>query len=131
MSEQTPATSPEPEQANEGDTNQLSAEDTLVDRGVKDALDEGYSPPDRPRSNHYGETAWEESHPESFDQRLAQEEPDEDESSPRPDTTRAGRLAENSDAAEGRQNDLYADDAGIDGAGASAEEASVHIVDEI
>ncbi|ROS76810.1 DUF5709 domain-containing protein [Cellulomonas sp. PhB143] len=131
MSTDTPATSPEPEQTTEGDTDQLSAEDTLVDRGVQDALDEGYSPPDRPRSNHHGETAWEESHGETFDQRLAQEEPEDDGSGPRADTTRAGRLAEDPDAAEGRQNDLYADDAGIDGGAAGAEEASVHVVDEI
>ena len=30
------------------DDNQLQAEDTLIDRGVDDVLDEGYSPPERP-----------------------------------------------------------------------------------
>ncbi|WP_369824618.1 DUF5709 domain-containing protein [Cellulosimicrobium sp. CUA-896] len=31
---------------------------------------------------------------------------------------------------DGRQNDTYADDEGIAGAGASAEEAAVHVVEE-
>ncbi|GII98683.1 hypothetical protein CLV28_0449 [Sediminihabitans luteus] len=128
MSNDTSATSPEPDGTREGDSDQLSANDTLLDRGVADLLDEGYSPPERDRSNHHGETAWEELHGEGLDRRLAAEEPDTD--APR-DERRAGRLAEDPDAADGRQNDLYAEDAGIDGAGASAEEASMHVVDEI
>jgi hypothetical protein len=38
---------------------------------------------------------------------------------------RAGRLAEEEDY----ESDLYAEDVGIDGAGAGAEEAAVHLVD--
>ncbi|PRC47749.1 hypothetical protein C6A85_83360, partial [Mycobacterium sp. ITM-2017-0098] len=30
------------------DENQLGSEDTLIDRGVDDVLDEGYSPPEQP-----------------------------------------------------------------------------------
>ncbi|MEK8225633.1 DUF5709 domain-containing protein [Oerskovia sp. M15] len=48
----------------------------------------------------------------------------------RPDTTRSGRLIADADALDGRVNDTYADDAGIDGGAASAEEAAVHIVEE-
>jgi hypothetical protein len=44
---------------------------------------------------------------------------------------RAGRLvAEDEGVAEDTEKDLVADDVGIDGAGASAEEAAVHMVDE-
>jgi hypothetical protein len=59
------------------DEGQLSAEDTLEDRGLDDALDEGYSPPERPRGvEAFGTTAVEEQQGESLDQRLRQEEPD-------------------------------------------------------
>ena len=51
--------------------NQLQPEDTLVDRGVDDVLDEGYSPPERPYGGgSFGST------PESLEQLLAEEEPD-------------------------------------------------------
>ena len=51
--------------------DQLQPEDTLIDRGVDDVLDEGYSPPERP----YGRGSLG-STPESLDQLLAEEEPD-------------------------------------------------------
>ena len=50
--------------------NQLQPEDTLIDRGMDDMLDEGYSPPERP----YGPGTFGPS--ESMDQMLAEEEPD-------------------------------------------------------
>ena len=50
--------------------NQLQPEDTLIDRGIDDVLDEGYSPPERP----YGRAAYGPS--ESIDQHLAEEELD-------------------------------------------------------
>jgi hypothetical protein len=51
--------------------DQLQREDTLVDRGVDDVLDEGYSPPERPyRRGSRGSTC------ESLDQLVAEEEPD-------------------------------------------------------
>lgn len=137
MSDETPATSPDPEHGAEGDTDQLQPEDTLLDRGLDDVLDEGYSPPERPRANHFGETPWEEVHGETLDARLSQEEPEEWERDPltRPDDRRAGRLVQDPDAdrdevGSSRENDTYGEDAGIDGAGASAEEAAVHWVEE-
>ncbi|WP_278236557.1 DUF5709 domain-containing protein [Isoptericola sp. AK164] len=136
MSEDTSGTRPDPENGAEGDNDQLSAEDTLVDRGTQDVLDEGYSPPERPRANHWGETAWEELTGEPLDRRLAEEQPDYWEVDPltHPDTTRAGRLVADDEADPnqdgGRSNDLYGTDAGVDGAGASAEEAAVHWVEE-
>ena len=51
--------------------DQLQPEDTLVDRGVDDVLDEGYSPPEQPyQRGSFGSTR------ESLDQLLAKEEPD-------------------------------------------------------
>src|ERR1700741_5500962 len=51
--------------------DQLQPEDTLVDRGVDDVLDEGYSPPERPYGRgFFGST------PKRLDQPLAEEEPD-------------------------------------------------------
>jgi len=132
MSEDTPATSTDAALGSEGDTDQLPKEDTLTERGVDDLLDEGYSPPERPRTNHFGETALEEIQGESLDQRLAEEEPEvfdePDAGASQPD--RAGRLVADADALDGRVNDTFADDAGVAGGAASAEEAAVHIVDE-
>ncbi len=132
MSEQTPGTAPDPLSGAEGDSDQLSADDTLFDRGPFDPLDEGFSPPERP-SRRWGVTEWEQSHDEPLDARLAAEEPDwwESERQHPRDDTRAGRLVADDDAdpdTEGhtRSNDLYGQDAGVDGAGATAEEAAMH-----
>jgi hypothetical protein len=130
----TSATSPDPELGSEGDTDQLPREDTLVDRGVDDLLDEGYSPPERPRANHYGETSWEEQHRETIDQRIGQEEPEVWEVSAHVsgerEPLRAGRLVADSDAVDAGVTDEFAIDAGISGGAASAEEAAVHLIEE-
>lgn len=56
---------------------QLQSEDTLVDRGVDDVLDEGYTAPEKwSPGQGFGTTAEEEVHGESLDQRLVQEQPD-------------------------------------------------------
>ena len=132
MSYDTSETSPDPELGSEGESDQLTKEDTLIDRAVGDLLDEGYSPPERDRSNHFGETSLEEQTGESLDQRLAEEEPDVWD---RPYTDgreadRAGRIVSDADALDGRANDSYAQDAGVAGGAASAEEAAVHVIDE-
>ncbi|MEO3938120.1 DUF5709 domain-containing protein [Dermatophilaceae bacterium Soc4.6] len=68
------------------DEDQLPAEDTLVDRGLEDSLDEGYSPPDRARGSlMFGTTAWEQSQEETIEQRIAQEVPDPDSAYGAPD----------------------------------------------
>ena len=130
--------------------DQLQPEDTLIDRGVDDVLDEGYSPPERP----YGGTSVD-SGPESLDQLLAEEEPDpamqvydpdDKDEQQRSDQaeretefrqhdevgrTRAGRLVPPDPGfGEDLEADLVADDVGIDGGAASAEEAAVHIIDD-
>ena len=130
----TSATSPDPELGSEGDTDQLPREDTLVERGVDDLLDEGYAAPERARTTHYGETPWEEAHRETIDQRIAQEEPEVWEARPRVsgerEELRAGRLVSDDAAVDAGVTDGFAIDAGISGGAASAEEAAVHLIEE-
>src|SRR4051794_35820932 len=72
MTQQTDSWDPDPD-----DEGQLSAQDTLSDRGLEDSLDEGYSPPEKPRRvTAFGVTQAEAEQGESLDQRLRQEEPD-------------------------------------------------------
>ncbi len=128
----------------EGDEPDL--ENTLDERGLDDQMAEGYSPPERPlAADRFGTTGEEEREGESLEQRLAQEIPDvappdddaigdvtEGEGEPREEIRgeeRAGRLNPVDDET-GRRTDVYADDVGIDGGAASAEEAAVHLVDE-
>jgi hypothetical protein len=124
------------------DEDQLQPEDSLVDRGVDDVLDEGYSPPEKWSAGEgYGNTPAEELAGETLEQRIAQEEPEPDPYEAAANegenvggevgTARAGRLvAEDEGLGPDEEKDLVADDIGIDGAGASAEEAAVHVVDE-
>lgn len=124
------------------DDDQLQPEDTLIDRGVDDPLDEGFTTRDSwSPGQGYGNTASEEAAGESMDQRIAQEVPDFD---PARDTwsnddlddgevgdARAGRLvAPDAGAGEDDEETSIAMDVGIDGAAASAEEAAMHIVPE-
>jgi hypothetical protein len=119
--------------------DQLQPGDTLDDRGVDDVLDEGYSPPDREPGHlrHPREV----DEPETLDERLAEEEPevgaDLDEESDdilvdgEVGDDRSGRLvAQDEGSGADEDSELWATDAGIDGAGASAEEAAMHIIDE-
>jgi len=124
------------------DEDQLQEEDTLVDRGLDDTLDEGYSAPEKwSPAEGYGNTQLEEEMGETLDQRLRQEEPEPDPYAEAADEgeqvggevgeDRAGRLvAEDEGLGPDEEKDLVAEDVGIDGAGASAEEAAVHVVDE-
>jgi acetyl-CoA carboxylase alpha subunit len=134
MSDETPATATDPALGSEGDTDQLPLEDTLEERNVDDLLDEGYVAPESPRTNRYGETAWEQAHRETLEQRLAEEEPEVWAARHRADVgrepDRAGRLVEDDEAVEAGGNDEFAVDAGISGGAASAEEAAVHLIDE-
>jgi hypothetical protein len=124
--------------------DQLQPADTLDDRGVDDVLDEGYSPPEKLQgSRSHGTTARELAEGESLEDRLAQEEPEPDpydeahagipdqESGEVVGDQRAGRLtAPDEGVHEDVDAELVADDHGIDGAAASAEEAAVHVIDE-
>ncbi|MFC5064446.1 DUF5709 domain-containing protein [Actinomycetospora atypica] len=110
------------------------------ERSPEDPLDEGWSPNERPRgTTAWGTTPLEEERGEPLDGRLRREEglPDDDEGDGLGDesdtdgelyddevgTARSGRLVLRDDADEG-----FADDVGVDGAGASAEEAAMHVV---
>jgi hypothetical protein len=121
--------------------DQLQPEDTLVDRGVDDVLDEGYSPAEKWSGGEgFGTTADEALQGENLDQRIAQEEPDidpyaeldgEDLDDGEVGTERAGRLVDPDQGfGEDFEKDLIGEDVGIDGAGASAEEAAVHVVED-
>ncbi|GAA3392015.1 DUF5709 domain-containing protein [Cryptosporangium minutisporangium] len=126
------------------DDGVLDPADSLDDDDLRsDLLDRGIDAGDRYRaSDRFGTTAAEQARGESLEQLLAEEEPDvsaefddEDEdvpadlgSSPQ---TRAGRLVQPDEGShEDQDSEVYARDAGIDGGGASAEEAAVHLVDE-
>lgn len=124
------------------DEDQLQPEDTLDDRGVDDALDEGFVTRDGwSPAQGYGNTADEEARGESLDQRIAQEEPDFD---PAKDTwdgddlddgevggRRSGRLvAPDEGSGEDDESSAIASDVGIDGSAATAEEAAMHVVED-
>ena len=116
--------------------DQLEAEDSQT--GGEDPLETGYSPPERPLGMREELT---------LDQRLAEEvpdrvaDPDDDglgdlpggAGEPRDDQVgdeSSGRLvAPDEGAHAGREHDAVAEDVGIDGGAASAEEAAVHVVD--
>lgn len=132
MTDETPATSADPELASEGDGDQLTRDDMLIDRGVDDLLDEGYSPPEHQRAARWGETSWEEEHRETIDQRVAQEEPESwdgsgDVSADR-EPFRAGRLEEDDEAVDAGAADTFAVDVGVAGGAATAEEAAMHVI---
>lgn len=132
--------------------DQLQPDDTLEPSDLDDPLDEGYAPPDRwSAAEGFGNTAAEAEQGESLEMRLAEEEPDpnavfadaqpesewdgtEDLADGEVGDARAGRLT-SEDGGYGTgavddESDLLASDVGIDGAGASAEEAAVHVVDD-
>jgi hypothetical protein len=121
-------------------SDQLQPDDSLVDRGVEDVLDEGISPAEKLQgSRAKGTTAAEQREGETIEERLRQEEldvdlepmGDDDEFSDPADRfaggERAGRLVAPD---EGRYEDVdpeaVADDIGIDGGAASAEEAAMY-----
>jgi len=128
------------------DAGLLDASDTLDYRSGDQALDEGYSPPERPwGAEHTGVTAAEQRRGESLDERLSEETPDigvpeGDGIGDSWDTDgelidyevgdeRAGRLvAPDEGSHENTEFDLVASDIGLDGAGASAEEAAIHLI---
>ena len=118
------------------DETQLQPEDTLDFHGVDDVLDEGLVTREGWSAGQgFGNTAAEEHQGETLAQRMAQEMPDND---PEHDTwtedvldddqvgdARSGRLVASDDS-----DDRFVTDVGIDGAGASAEEAAMHVIDE-
>jgi hypothetical protein len=131
----TPATTSDPQQAAEGDTDQLRQEDTLLDRGVDDVLDEGYSPPEHPPGNRL-ETHLDQAIGERMDDKLAQEEPEVWEATDEPvagaaQPDRAGRItAADPDPLGASADSTAATDVGVAGSAATAEEAAMHVLEE-
>ena len=118
----------QPEAPDLGAAIQLETSESLVGPpGDVDALDAGYSPPDRPYALDDDELAVAgQREGETLDERLAREVPED----VPVDVDRAGRLADpEQDGAMGRTDAIEGQDVGIDGGAASAEEAAVHIVD--
>ena len=130
------------------DEDQLQPGDTLDDGDLDDVLDRGFSPPDRPpRGYDDYPTEAEMRRGESLDERLSEEVPDvdpyadDDEDDDHEDENaldeelgldeadpRTGRLVQpDQGLGEDRDKQEVALDVGIDGAGASAEEAAMHI----
>jgi len=124
------------------DQPQSTGDSLTDDRGLDDPLDEGYSPPEKwSPAEKFGNTPYEEATGETLDQRLAQEEPEPDPYQLAADETenvsgevgyaRSGRLvADDEGLGEDTDEELFAEDVGIDGAAASAEEAAVHIIED-
>ena len=126
------------------DDGVLEPIDTLDDDDLRaDVLDTGIDPGEGYRgATRYGTTAEEERRGESLDQLLAEEEPEAgdeaewtDEDDPRDDDhvqePRSGRLVAPDEGAHGDDEaDVVALDVGIDGGGAGAEEAAIHLVED-
>lgn len=120
------------------DDNQLQPEDTLVDRGLDDILDEGYSPPE----SSYGSSRFaDEADPAArlnspVDDAERQRSDDAERETEFPELrevgrSRAGRLvAPDRGFGPDTEAEMVADDVGISGGAASAEEAAVHIVED-
>src|SRR3954447_9573129 len=126
--------------------NPLTPEESLDEEEFGEDIADGYSPAERPWGvSAWGVTSYEESRHESLGRRLAREErelTDEPEGDGIGDSIgtdgeliddevgdlRAGRLVLGAIDELDTRSDYWATDVGIDGAGASAEEAAIHVV---
>jgi hypothetical protein len=123
--------------------DQLDSDRTLIDRGLRDAMEEGYIPPDHwSAAEGFGNTPAEMRQGETLEQRIKQEEPErpvlpeeqddaEDLNDHEVGRQRAGRLVDANGGYPGQdeESQLIGADVGIDGAAASAEEAAMHVID--
>ncbi|MGW1668222.1 DUF5709 domain-containing protein [Streptomyces sp. NPDC002324] len=128
------------------DASPLDLQDALDERTYDDILDEGYSPPEKPLGvDSRGTTAAEQHEGESLDDRLRQEVPDVEVPpgdgigdlpggqgepvDPEAGADRAGRLvAPDEGVRTDTTKEVVAEDEGIDGGAAGAEEAAMHVV---
>ena len=126
--------------------NPLSPEESLDEAEFGEDIADGYSPAERPWGvSEWGVTSYEESRHESLARRLAREErevTDEPEGDGIGDSIgtdgeliddqvgdrRAGRLVLGPIDELDPSSDYWATETGIDGGGASAEEAAIHVV---
>jgi hypothetical protein len=135
-----------PEEPDLGASIQLESGETLDGQPGTDAMDALYVAPNRPFGlDDTDTTPAGQRRGDTLDERLAREIPDDvggAATGPSPEQTegeigseagqgRAGRLTADVVAADSRSTDvLDADDAGLSGGVASAEEAAVHVIDE-
>ena len=123
--------------------DQLQPDETLVDRGVEDVLDEGYVTAENwSPAQGFGNTVAEMRKGETLEMRMAQEapEPVKDDTPWNPDpeesrevgSVRAGRLVDANGGVPGLDTEAESigHDVGIDGGAATAEEAAMHIIDD-
>lgn len=150
MSDETPmaddAYQPTGGNEEQEDAAPLDLQDAVGERDYDEILDEGYSPPERPLGvNKHGTTAAEQHDGETLDERLEQEVPDVSAPAgdgvgdlpggegepvdPEAGDARAGRLvAPDEGAHTDTVSEEVAEDVGIDGGAAGAEEAAVHVI---
>lgn len=135
MSDTADFDTPVPDESEQLD--QIQEGDSLIDRGVEDVLDEGYTTPESwSPAQGFGNTPEEMRQGETIDQRVKQEQPEkkvadvpwnaskEDREVGR---ERAGRLM----AVQGPGGEhTLGSDVGFSGGAASAEEAAMHIISE-
>lgn len=123
--------------------DQLQPDETLLDRGVSDVLDEGYVTAEKwSPAMGFGNTPAEMKRGETLEQRMAQEAPElvpeETPWNPDPNESRevghlrSGRLVDANGGYPGEdaEPESVGHDVGIDGGAASAEEAAMHIIDD-
>ncbi|CAL9645815.1 DUF5709 domain-containing protein [Streptomyces cellulosae] len=126
----------------------LDLQDALDEPDYDELLDQGYSPPEKPVGVvKHGVTAAEQHDGETLDERLAQEVPDPaaeagdgvgdlpdgegEPVDPEAGAARAGRLvAPDEGVHTDTTKESVADDVGIDGGAAGAEEAAMHVVED-
>ncbi|MDO5737510.1 MAG: DUF5709 domain-containing protein [Propionibacteriaceae bacterium] len=117
--------------------DQIQEGDSLIDRGVEDVLDEGYTTPENwSAAQGFGNTPEEMRRGETIEQRIKQEEPEKKPSAVNWNAAkedrqvgreRAGRLMQVQ--GPGGEHTLGSD-VGFSGGAASAEEAAMHIISE-
>ena len=115
------------------DSDNLDPTDDLTGDDPDEAMETGYSPPDRePHDLKHPQTPAEERAGESLDELLSEEEPDVSTDDLTGDEEpRAGRLVAPDEGAHAdEEEDEIASDVGPAGYASSAEEAAVHIEDE-
>ncbi|WP_051208516.1 DUF5709 domain-containing protein [Propionicicella superfundia] len=126
--------------------DQLQPDETMIDRGVADILDEGLTVPENwSPAQGYGNTPAEMRQGETLDQRVVQEIPEpapavEPPAPWNPDPTerrevgsrRSGRLVDANEGYPGEDSEAQAvgHDVGLSGGAATAEEAAMHVIDE-
>ncbi|EPH45683.1 DUF5709 domain-containing protein [Streptomyces aurantiacus] len=128
------------------DAAPLDLQNAVGERTYDDMLDEGYSPPEKPLGvTRTGTTAAEQRAGGTLDERLREENPDVgppegdgvgdvaggtgEPVDPEAGTDRAGRLVAPDDGSRtDTTKELLAEDKGIDGGAAGAEEAAMHVV---